>query len=929
MGLRGWLSAWWRKAVDAESAVPQAAIGTSVENHSPPHEARGVSQAQQVSLTKLKAGRDIITNITQLYDASSPEERVVAEALIRGPLQLVGVETDVERAKALRSEDRQSEAADLLVAAARKLNDGGYAPVGEFLLAEAAEALAAGGDRPRAAELMEEVLRGRLERFDSRAYFDARRLAEYLDEAQAWRADAYAGRAIWPEHPGRAVAALKDAWIQTQGTDEELRWGAALVEVLVTLKLCDDACEAAEAIRSGDPSISGDRDRLSVELDYLDALVERDGFSGTIDAAWSSLLEKLAQLSPALAPDEAAWVSQRRGAMLAMVDRSTEARAAYVQAIKEWNREPGNEEQIKECFFSFDQVALLSGTWTGKTQPIRIYASRLRGRRDSPVTDAERLERVGMQSRLADNFPDALRALWQAYGLSRVAGNLYQQRTAAELLAELLAAGGRRHDALRFLIEAGKEKEAASLVEDMGDDCVDQLRLHGPIWERTVSFAVIAEIGSQLSDAHVTQMTPVLLEAARQHPTSHMWPQPSSRARAALAALAAAVPEEYLDEVSDLLYEERQTWNADEALRALIVLTNLNRRDETERVAHALFDTNAAFAGPGPIVHWLGCRLAEYPSLHPLLREKAVDGNAWALEVLAMAELAPEDEKVIEQIDVHVKAFLGQRSYEEKVEDGQRVESVSFVNNTGIGVTALFCSPELRDHLVDRLLEIVANDNEAEMSRTSAADALYNLAGAMSREQALRSLPLLTRVGRGEHGHSQFEQPEGSARDPFARSWVSLGVHHALRASALAAASRIAARAELSRDELDGCRVPETLELALTSELASPIAAALNSYAWLLPLDLPVSFDEAIGHADPQVRKAAIRSFASRDALPPFDQLSSRAAADPDADVRAFYCVLAAEAGDAGRPIAEALKDDRDVFVRQRARQQLRPAAAA
>jgi hypothetical protein len=128
----------------------------------------------------------------------------------------------------------------------------------------------------------------------------------------------------------------------------------------------------------------------------------------------------------------------------------------------------------------------------------------------------------------------------------------------------------------------------------------------------------------------------------------------------------------------------------------------------------------------------------------------------------------------------------------------------------------------------------------------------------------------------------------------------------------------------LARRELEERQVREMLEVALASEVVTAIAAALNGYAWLGQLVLPVSFEEVSAHRDPQVRKAGIRSFASRHALPSFDELASLAAADPDEDVRALYCVLAAEAGVVGRPVAEALLNDPNVFVRQRARQQLR-----
>ena len=108
----------------------------------------------------------------------------------------------------------------------------------------------------------------------------------------------------------------------------------------------------------------------------------------------------------------------------------------------------------------------------------------------------------------------------------------------------------------------------------------------------------------------------------------------------------------------------------------------------------------------------------------------------------------------------------------------------------------------------------------------------------------------------------------------------------------------------------------------------APSAASVAIFTWLPELQLPLSFAEAFAHPDPEVRRAAVRLFGPRQTLPPFDELASLVSQEPNDNVRAFLCLVAAEAGEPGRPVAEALEGEADTFVRLRARLQLNPLAA-
>jgi tetratricopeptide (TPR) repeat protein len=884
---------------------------------------------QQVNLRDVRADRDV--NVNVLYAASLGPAPDVAEALIGDPLRLAGVDADVEQARQLRTDGNHLAAAELLVQAAATLEARGFGLIGEFSLEEAAEAFAEGGDRKRAAELVEEVVRRRLDRHDSRAEFGARRLERLLEDGEQWRSEAYLARVFWPEQPDACVAALAEAVGRTVGDPEELDWGSEFIGVLVTLGRNADAVDHGEQVRRRWP-IEADAAvrpvRLRLELDYLSARVELEGLTEELDDAWDSLLASMEQSQPAVEPALMARLHQRRAVVLARCDRPADARAAFVRAIKEWNRQEGNDEQIKEAFFSLERAALVSGTWRAETQQTRVYASQLRGRDTSAATAAERLEREGLHARLSSQLPDALRAYWQAYALSREAGNFYEQLAAAELLAELYVTAGRQEEALPFLIAAGKEKEAKELAEQLPPDaCLAAIRLRGPVWERTVSYAILEVAGDRLSDAQFADLTPPLIEAAQPPPTGLMWPQPSLRARGALATMAAGVPDDLLPAVVELLEADRSTPNANAATAALVRLTNLGRVDATAPVTDIVFGEGTLIPNPSVYFIWLGDRLNRYQALQEKVATLARQGHRGALETLAIADLIGDDPDLTHAIDRQVEAFLAHRGYEERTEDGRTVRTVHIGDNSGVGITARYCSAELRGPLVTRLVEIVEEDNEAETSRSSAADALYNFAGRLTADEALAALPPLLRVGRGEHGHSEFEAPAGP-RDPLARHSFSWNTTGALRASALRAGARIAGGADLEVEELQGLGVEQALRLALETADGPLVSAALDGYAWLPALELPLTFTDAFSHPDPQVRRSAVRLFAQRGELPSFSELAVLAPADPDTNVRTSFSFLVAEQGANGRPLAAALADDEVAFIRQHARGQLQVLSA-
>ena len=129
----------------------------------------------------------------------------MVEALIGGPLAIVGVEEQARRAAELRAEGHFSEAADRRRELAGKLAERNFESVADIYLDGAAEAFGEAGELARAAEIGERVVRGRLERFDRRALHDALQLKRWFGLDHAWLAEGLAALAAWPEQEAALI----------------------------------------------------------------------------------------------------------------------------------------------------------------------------------------------------------------------------------------------------------------------------------------------------------------------------------------------------------------------------------------------------------------------------------------------------------------------------------------------------------------------------------------------------------------------------------------------------------------------------------------------------------------------------------------------------------------------------------------------------
>jgi len=869
---------------------------------------------QEVNVEDVSAEGDVHISPFQqtvIYRGGSADQRATAEALIRGPLQRAGVEDRAAEAERLLEDERHAEAAEALLDVSRALK-GEFEIVAELYVEQAASALAEAGAREQAIEALEPIVRERVRRYDDRARYDAQDLAKLLPEERQWLADALAARAAWPEDQDAALAALTEALAATKGTTGETEWAAALAELRMTLGEPDAAIVDIAETRERVALIPSELDRVSIELDYLDALAATAGHEKA-EEGWHKLLAWLDEEWPNLPPPVLARVWQRRGAALARREDVEGARGAYLKAIDNWGREPGSGDQIREAFFSIERARTSNARWPSDSIKIRPFASRLRGSAHHPVSYAARHERSGLDQLVHKKFPDARLALSLAYSIHRSQGHLYGVIALADLLAELYKETKRPALALRFYVEAGREKEAAAMAGELSlGECLAVLKLTGARWERAASMAALAQVGENVTDEQAEELAPVLLVEATQGSGPNVSPQPWVRAREALARMACAVPDEHLEELHEILRLDLEALpNAPTAARALQELTTVGRLDATPELADAIVRDLKQLA---QIDHpWVGERLADYPELHEPMRQAALAGNVDALETLAVAEMIAGDDGLAVLAEKRTGLVVDNAgTYEERVEDGKLVKQVSGADFTGIGLFARFATPETRRSLVRSLIVVAASDKELETTRATVCNALYNLAKVMDPEEAVEAHGGLLPLARGEHLPSEFE--DMPTEDPFARFRFGWDLPDYLRSSALQALGAVVGQTGIEHAGLN-----EAVALAFETGRVPLISAALTALTWVPAIELPLSFTEATAHPDAKVRVEALRAFGVRGALPPVTDLLPLLN-DPSPHVRGSLLFHAEGLGEEGSVLAERLQDDRHAFIRRYAR---------
>lgn len=880
-----------------------------------PYVAEGGSQATALLLNRLEPGQQELLQAMRGHAPSSGEEVNLAAALVVGPLRHIHAAEEVRAAEQAAEAGDHAKAAGALVVVADRLGSAGLAYAADTLRERAATYFAAAQDFASATQLLQRVIEDRLEQGTSLYRPTLEVLRELLRPEELWVADALEARALWSEQPAAALQDFKTAAERSGGRVDHLPWLAAYVELLGMNGDTATVLEVTAEVRT-QPVEAGPR--LTIELEALEAL--GNGDRETAEAGWRELLRWADERA---APLERALIWQRRGLLLARREQVPEGHDAYRRAMSSWAELPGYAEQAGDAFFCLQAVSIANAKPIPDTE-LRPVAFALRGFGETPVGRVERDRQKGMASRLDDKLPDALGAFWRAFARSRRVGSLQGVLELAVRLAELYEYAGEPVPALQFYIAAGKGKEAKLLASQMtGSQLQEALAdVDGARWERTSTYGALAAGGGVVPDDVTERYAAQLLVEAAGEADALVAPPPTHAAKRALAKLAFGFPEDRREQLWQQLL--RDLWHplhdiVNEVAPVLVRATDLGLVDAepalVERFLHDPLNTRISFA-------WVAERAAANPELLERLREAARNGNRGALEVLAAGDLIGDDATLRGQCGDEARRAAEAKTITETQEGGTTSVSVGMgIRLEGPGVVARAAAPPEREVLLKRLLEIVSDAREPEGNRASAAGALFNLAPALTSEQAKEVAAVLGPIALGNYELSQWDE---NMDHPLSRFRVSLHTANLLRVSAIGTLAQLTAKhGAQGTDELE-----EVVAAAFRDGPDRVHAAALGAAARVPELEVPVPLEVLMRERAPSVRTESLIAWAARHEGMPPPECVAALCTDPDFHVRRHLMGMASRAGESGRAtLAQLAGEDPDSYIRLRAAAHLACAA--
>jgi len=867
-----------------------------------------VMAEQRTEVSDIHADSVTVAPTQIVINASGSEGRGWTEALLGGPLRHTGLTERAQHAQKLKGDGDHAAAATEFEAIAEQLVDAGYGPAAEAYRERAAAAHAEAGHRKEARDRYLRLARSTLGDGSLDAQSHARRAHELSDADQTWEPQGLLALAAWPERVSGDIEAVRAAWELTQGTDNEVEWAAGLVELLILVGDVPQAREVAEDARSRHPQLASGY-RLSLELDYIDLVDD----ATIADQTWTELANWISD--PRLGIEVAGISWQRRGVALARRGDADAAHVAFLQAVQQWAREPGYDDQVAEAYFAGLSTQLALGSLTAATDDGQSLARMLRGTKETAAWRTERLLRRGLRALVSEKFPDAFRPLSVAMATARRAGNLNDYFEATEALGDCLVATGKYTGlALQAYVLAGLPDKAKSVTAGATvDEVLTVLSLDGPPWERRAVWAAIAGCKSNMSDiagAMIADRAPAEeeRESARPFPTNAAY-----YALESLGWAICAVPEAQRHRCLELLRDRLQLGLGDpkQLAHPLMMVTASKLADETSILVDAFLDDHLCLA-----VHpsQLSGMLANDSEHRDRLVVAARNGHAAALQALAFADGLGDDAQLLDRARGRVEAATSAPLRTIEVENG--IQTVSFGIGGSLapeGVMARACAPDLRNAFATKLLDTITAEDLPLMTRVSAVDALHNLAPALPDHHVEAATATLGRLAVSEDRPADIDQLD--ADEPLARFKINMAPPHALRAAAIGALGSLASHHPDVNDTLR-----PTISPAIASGAEPVIVAALHAltrHPELIPEGLDLHL--LIAAPWPSVRVAALGVLVAEDPHAALAAAMSRCA-DPDDYVHHQLLHVASRLGSNGRPLLEVLLADRDCFVRASAR---------
>lgn len=829
-----------------------------------------------------------------------------AQALLEGPLERAGQRENARRAGELLRAGNPHRAAALLAEVANALDAHPVEAIATEYRRQAAEAYEQAGDKDRAIRLTVRVADADVARVSERVTSLVWRLERLLPAERRWLALGLQALEALFDQPEAAIEQLASVLDSVDEEERALEWRARLVEMLVLRERFEEAVAAAEPL-AGAELRSGARLRLELDrLEALDRLGRDDGGRAAV-IAWAAEVA-------GEDPESAAIVHQRCGVACARADDPDGAADSFMRAAGLWSRVAGAEDQVTEAYFAAQTAALTQAQLRPEGAELRALAAALRGSAQTAATRAEAHEAAAMHARIIEQLPTALRRFWAALVEHHRAGNFRGVLFEAEMLGELYAKADEPAEAVRLYILAGREERAAQAARDVPpDELRSVLRIEGGRWERAAGLAALSAVGRRLPHDLVAEIGPRVTELAKDIPSSIVSPQPAHRAKEALAALVLSMPAEQQSDGLAVLRANLGTGLPDvqrAVAEALVLATNAGVTDATRELVESFL---AEPALSGVSILWVAERIADDTATYARVEEAAAAGQAHALEAIAAADIAITNERVRAALESAVAAVVERPI----VEEHETQRTVHLVSLEGAGISGRHVPDPLRERLLRFLLDIVTDDEQPEMNRFSAANAIHNVAPALSTRLADEAIDALLPLARGDYAGSPLDAP--ADRRPLRRSPFTFGEAGTLRPAALQALGPLLDVASARHPDIE-----PALRAAFADGGAGLLEAAFNLLAHTDAETPPIALSIALEDESARVRLAALRWWQARDRGLPDEAAVARARVDENPNVRLVLVRLATTDADRGPPILRAIADeDEDAYVRMFARQQI------
>lgn len=824
-------------------------------------------------IRKLDEVNELVSGLPQSSDLGLDSERDLLNALVVGPLNIVGQSANVERADELAASGDEKGAATLLTGVADSLDEAGFAKVADSFRTRAAHLWEEVGENDPAIELLVIAAWNQIHRRERSSEITTASLQRLLPHDTFSKGMVAASK--WPQNPN-ACDWLIEALSSTRGKAYE----SEFLEMFGRVATVEEEAERVET-KLTQYAFTGDlATSLSVSLDVVDAAGALHG-ADEGNKTWNKLLDWIGASND---PAVQGLIWSRRGFALARRGEYDAAIEAYKTSMEAWARSQGGAENAAESFYSSQRVAHMRGDWFPEGHELRPIAYEIRGNSDTDTAVGDRLLSEASSERISGSFPEAHEKYLFALETYRHAGSIDGYLRTVARLAELYEASDHKSSAIQSYIHAGEGKKAARLVRDVdASKLVDALKPTASPWMRTATYHALRALGGRAPSDLIELLAPSLLSDAR---GGGNWDSRLAIAKSALANVFLLLPNslqnDALAQLREDLDEERFLDASRDAASALMNASWFGISDETELLCKA-FVEGRTLNDISPA--WIAECVPE-DHLDSYVVPSARAGNEQALTVLALADGFIPDQTLNERADNRLEAWISAVTHEiTKTESGE----ASLSHHLGIdfasgGVLARIGTADMRNRFVERMLEIALDVGDFEQTRSSALDGVFNVLECLDRDQLDSIVKSISSLIRGDYSRRDDETNEV---DPLSRFQFSMFTPDALWVSAVQVAGRAVSFGANDSDFVELVKSIDTLP-------ASIKAAVLGELGRTTKLDIPGGIARFLFDEDDTVRRNAATALALRPG-PGLDGHYERLLDDRSLPVRRVVIECAAE----------------------------------